>query len=95
VSAGDQTGPGTVMVAAWRIRSAVLVVPSQKLLTVSEQPGMQRGTRGSGVSRAAAYLGSEDRLVALDGLEGGVEYPQPLASAVQAISFLAGTAACC
>ena len=29
VSAGDQTGPGTVMVAAWRIRSAVLVVPSQ------------------------------------------------------------------
>jgi hypothetical protein len=56
---------------------------------------MQRGTRGSGVSRAAAYLGSEDRLVALGGLEGGVEYPQPLARAVQAVSFLAGTAACC
>ena len=33
--------------------------------------------------------------MALGGLDGGVEYPQPLACAVQTVSFLASAAACC
>ena len=41
------------------------------------------------------YLGSGDRLVTLGGLDGGVEYPQPLACEVQPVSFLAGAVPCC
>jgi hypothetical protein len=48
VSAGDQAGSGMAMVAVWRIRSAVLVVPWQRLVTVSEPPGIQRGAREFG-----------------------------------------------